>query len=135
MLLETLSTIFKRLHLHVNASKGKKEALLQYRGTHGAACREARRDADGRLVLAMPNRPLKVAVVESYKHLGTYTSRRTASMADASQKSSKTRAAYAPLSYTIFGSALVHNPNKLLFAKCCLFAKLLHGVQVLVPTV
>ena len=132
VLLETVLEVFDCLHLTLNAEPGKSEALLQYRGPEAVARREARRCADGRLRLRVPHRRIQIDVVESYKHLGTFTSLRDLSMANARHRTSSTMKAYAPLSWKVFGSAWIEQSYKLLFANTLLFSRLFFGIHVLV---
>ena len=133
-LLNIIFDVFEKLHLKLNASAGKTEALLQYRGARSCARREARRQADGSLRIIVPGRDMSIAVVTSYKHLGVFTSLRECSMVDANFKASRMLQAYAPLSWKVFGSAHVQRAHKIRFLQCLLMSKLLFGIQVLTPT-
>ena len=65
VLLETVFEVFDCFHLSLNPAPGKTEGLLQHRGPHATACREARRCADGRLRLRVPRRDVSIDSVES----------------------------------------------------------------------
>ena len=135
VLLSTVFNVFESLHLQIHhAGVGKTEALLAYRGKGCVGRREARRCADGKLRLQVPERAVAIEVVESYKHLGTYVSLRAASMANAGHRATSAMAAYSPIAQKVFGSALVPLVHKLIFARTLLCTRLLYGVYVLVPT-
>jgi hypothetical protein len=72
--------------------------------------------------------------VDTYKHLGTYASLQTTSMANYRHRTSSTWKAYAPISWKVFGSTLVDKCYKLFFARTLLLTRLLFGVYVLVPS-
>ena len=133
-LLLIVFSVCEKLHLKINVAKGKTEALLVYRGRDAKTRREARRQDDGTLGMSVPQRDLCIHVVESYKHLGTFTSLRDSCMADVNTKVARTLQSYAPLSWKVFGSIHAEMPHTLMFMQCLLLSKLLFGVEVLVPT-
>lgn len=134
ILMEVLFEVFENLHLLVNASPGKTEALLQYRGRGAKGHREARRAVDGQLRVKVPGRDLYVNVVESYKHLGTYASLRDSSMVNAKYRAGATMRSYAPMSYKVFGSPLIDETHKIIFMRALLMTRLLFGIHILVPS-
>ena len=133
-LLGTVYDVFECLHLLINAAPGKTECLVQYRGEGAVACREARRDDHGKLRLKVPHREVAIDVVESYKHLGTFTTLRPCSLANTKHRTAETWKAYAPISWKVFGSQLVTTQHKLLCARTLLLTRLLFGLYVLVPS-
>ena len=133
-LLKTVFVVFDCLHLHLNASPGKTEALLLYLGKSATARREARRGPDGLIRLTVLDRDVHIRVVADYKHLGTYTSLVAGDMGNVRHRASSTMQAYGPLSYKIFGSDLVCVQHKILFARAFLLSRLLFGVHVLTLT-
>jgi hypothetical protein len=134
VLLKTVFEVFDNLHLLINTEPGKTECLLQYRGAEAVARREARRDTDGRLRLKVPGRLASIDVVDNYKHLGTYTAIQSVAMAGYRHRTSSTWKAYAPISWKVFGSALIDACYKLYFARTLLLSRLLFGIYVLVPS-
>ena len=127
--------VFSNLHLEVNLNEGKTECFLTYRGRGAVRHREARRQADGKLKVAVPGRPgLFVGVVGVYKHLGTFCSPAGACYRNAAYRAQSAMEAYGPISLKVFGSELVPTAYKLAFLSSLVLSRLLFGVYVTVPT-
>ena len=133
-LLCVLYDTFDSLHLEINPKPGKTEALLRYRGYGATAAREARRGSDGRLRLAVPNRPgVSIDVVASYAHLGTFASIDGDTFRNSTHRCASALAAYAPLAFKIFSSALVPLLHKFAFNRTLVLSRLLFGVHLTRP--
>ena len=66
--LEAFVEVFHAVGLIIHWSKGKSEALLQYRGKHASDCLDKRRTDNGICIQVLGGKVLHV--VTAYKHLG-----------------------------------------------------------------
>ena len=106
---------------------------MRYRGKGAGAHREARRCADGRLRLRVPDRSLSIDVVEHYQHLGTFASLDGGCFSNVVHRCSSAMAVYGPLTTKVFGSTLVPHPHKFCFMQSLVLSRLLFGVFLTVP--
>ena len=83
-LLEITTTVFRLLHLEINFSKGKPEAILLFRGKQATAMCEQWRTEDGQLAIPLNQYDHIGKVlwtVTYYKHLGTLMDARGVALA------------------------------------------------------
>ena len=117
-LLEITTTVFRLLHLEINFSKGKTEAILLFRGKQATSCREQWRQRNGELAIPLDkygHDGKQLRIVRQYKHLGTVVDAFGVAHANSIERSKAALAAFAPIAMKVFGSELIDQAYKMSF--------------------
>ena len=132
-LLRILVVTFGNMHLAINWSPGKTEALLCYRGHGSIAAREQWRAPNGKLEIPVPSVPeLRLHIVDVYKHLGTFCSASAETYRNALHRVQSAMSSYSPISQKVFGNELLSTQHRSSLLQSLIMSRLLHNVYICV---
>ena len=138
VLLDTVTTIFRMLHLNINFGSNKTEAILLYRGKLATQCREKWRQADGTLAIPLDkygHGGEVLRIVRAYKHLGTYIDALGVTHGNVIERSKLALSAYAPIALKVFGSPHIATSYKLCFLHSLVMSRQVFNAHVSLPKV
>ena len=115
ILFEVTTSVFRLLHLELNVSPGKSEAILLFRGESTTVMRDQWRGSDGQLAIPLDqygHAGQVLRLVRIYKHLGTMIDANVVAAVNMIERSRAALAAYSPLAIKVFGSDKIETPYK-----------------------
>ena len=126
-LLGLLCSVFKAFKLTINWAKGKKEAILTYRGADaGKHWRD--RFVDGIPVVSVPDGST-LQVVQQYKHVGSVVTASGTLAPEAQARAKSALAAWYKLAANVFGSSHLSVETKSCLAQSLVFSRLYFGCE------
>ena len=118
-MVQVVVEVFEDFAMHVNFKKGKREALVFFRGSGAIKCKASIVDPNGSRSLFIPlvhGRLINLCVADSYKHLGSHVTADGNLVPEANHRVEAASGAYAPISFKILGNPSMSIERKLKLA-------------------